>query len=185
MEKQAVSRGDILISEPFLGDANFERSVVLMCEHNESGSFGFVLNQKTELNLKDVLDESCFAEFPVYIGGPVERDTLHFIHRREDLITGGIPIDEGLLWGGDYEEAIHLANLGKIREEEIRFFAGYSGWGSGQLDGELQEEAWIVSRVQAEFLFVNDPEQLWRSVLKNMGGKHKALSNYPIDPRLN
>jgi putative transcriptional regulator len=180
-----LDKGSILVAEPFLGDPNFERSVVLVCEHTQRGSFGLVLNQPTQLTLQDVMQESPFLDLPLYLGGPVQQNTLHFIHRLPNLVPDSIPVARDLYWGGDYEEVKTLLNIGKIQETDIRFFLGYSGWSSGQLESELSEDAWIVSKADASFIFDTPSEQFWRGVLKKMGGKHKLLANYPIDPRLN
>ncbi|MFN3849231.1 MAG: YqgE/AlgH family protein [Spirosomataceae bacterium] len=178
------SKGKLLIAEPFLGDPNFERSVVLLCEHNENGSFGFVLNQQTNLKLEDVIDD-VYADFPLFLGGPVEQNTLHFIHRLGDIIDGTIDIGNGLFWTGDFDSVRSLLNIGKIKENDIRLFIGYSGWSEGQLESEMKRNSWIVSETDANFIFDTPTDQFWRSVLKRMGGEYKVLSNYPTDPRLN
>lgn len=178
------SKGKFLISEPFLGDPNFERSVVLLCEHNEQGSFGLVLNQKSNLSLGDVM-EGIYGDFQLYVGGPVEQNTLHYIHRLGDQIPESIPLGNGIYWSGDFEEIKTLMNIGKIPENDIRFFLGYSGWGERQLTDEMKRNSWIVSNADAEFIFDTPNEQFWRAVLKRMGGEYKVLSNYPTDPRLN
>jgi putative transcriptional regulator len=185
MTKLSPASGRLLIAEPFLGDPNFERSVVLMCEHNEEGSFGLVLNQTTDLTLKDVWPETPYADFPLYIGGPVQQNTLHFIHRLGSEIEQSIEISKGLFWSGDYDQLTSQINLGKIDEKDIRFFAGYSGWSAGQLLKEMQENAWIVSMVESNFIFDTLAKDFWREVLKKMGGEYKSIANYPIDPRLN
>jgi putative transcriptional regulator len=188
-KNQEIRKGQLLVSEPFLGDPNFERTVVLVCEHGDDGSFGFVLNKFTEVNLKDALEEindlNASEDIKLYIGGPVEQNTLHFIHRLGDHIEGSILIAEGVWWGGNYEQIKTMLELNAISSQDIRFFIGYSGWGAGQLDSEVDEKAWIVADTVSEFIFLTPPDKLWREVLKNMGGKYKEISNYPIDPRLN
>jgi len=178
------SQGRLLIAEPFLGDPNFERSVILLCVHNEQGTLGFVLNQPVEANLADIWKEA-YVDFPVFLGGPVEKNTLHFIHRLGDKIEGAEDIGNGLFWGGDYEQVRTLLNLGKVSENDIRFFAGYSGWASGQLANEIKHNSWILSETDASFIFDTPSKEFWRSVLKRMGGENKAKANYPIDPRMN
>ena len=185
MNELKPSQGRLLIAEPFLGDPNFERSVVLVCEHNESGTFGFVLNQTTHLLLKDVIEDEIYAQIPLHIGGPVEQNTLHFVHRMGAVIEDSVQIGEGLYWGGDFEQLRSLLNMGTVTEQDVRFFIGYSGWGSGQLDGELTQNAWIVTETDADFIFDTPANQFWRGILRRMDGKYKALSNYPTDPRLN
>ncbi|GAB3491006.1 YqgE/AlgH family protein [Spirosoma knui] len=179
-----VTNGDLLIAEPFMGDTNFERSVVLVCEHSAAGTFGLVLNQLTDIHLSDVIDE-VHAELPLFVGGPVQQNTLHFIHRRPDLIDNSIRINDGLFWSGDFDQVKQAVNLGTLADKDIRFFIGYSGWSEGQLDEELGQKAWIVSRTDANFLFNTPTNEFWRGVLKRMGGEYKSIAHYPVDPRLN
>ena len=178
------AKGNLLIAEPFLGDANFERSVVLLCEHNENGSFGFVLNQTSNLLLNDVLNEPTATNLPLYVGGPVQQNTLHFIHQLS-FLEEALPLGNGLFWSGDFEQMTTLLNIGKISERDVRFFIGYSGWGNGQLDQEMQRQSWIVSKTTADFIFETPTDQFWRAVLRQMGGEYKVKSHYPTDPRLN
>jgi putative transcriptional regulator len=184
MPAQKPAKGKLLIAEPFLGDPNFERSVVFLCEHNERGTFGLVLNQGTNLYLNDVLPDPVVSNLPLYVGGPVEQNTLHFIHRLS-FLEDAVEISAGLFWSGDYEQIMSLLNIGKITEQDVRFFVGYSGWSAGQLEDELSKDAWIVSETDAAFIFETPAEQFWRAVLRRMGGEYRIKSHYPIDPRLN
>ena len=177
-------KGKLIIAEPFLGDRNFERSVVLLCEHNQEGSFGLVLNQLTNLQLDDVI-ENIYAEFPLFLGGPVEQNTLHFIHRLGNEIDNTIEIGNGIFWSGDFEQVKTLINIGKISANDIRLFVGYSGWSAEQLEREIKQDAWIISEIDAEVIFDTPSKDFWREVLKRMGGEYKVLANYPTDPRLN
>jgi putative transcriptional regulator len=179
-----LAKGKILIAEPFLGDPNFERSVILLCDHNEHGSFGFVLNQSTDLNLGDLLTKNVYPDIKVNIGGPVQKDTLHFLHTNPTLIKGGLEIIKGLYWGGNFNEMIEKLNLGLVTTTQIRFFIGYSGWGAGQLENELKRNSWIISKTNTENIMQTNKEY-WRDELKKMGGDYKVMANYPIDPRLN
>jgi putative transcriptional regulator len=176
--------GKVLIAEPFLGDPNFERSVVLICEHNKEGSFGLVLNNVSKNTIADVVDD-IYAEFPLFIGGPVEQNTLHFVHRLGHLIEDSIDLGNGIFWSGDFESIKSLLSIGTIKSEDIRFFIGYSGWGAGQLGNELSQNTWFVSDINSDVLFEEYTNQFWRTVLKRMGGDYKVLANYPVDPRLN
>jgi putative transcriptional regulator len=180
-----VSKGSLLIAKPFLGDPNFERGVIVMCEHNEEGSFGFVLNQTTDLFLGDVLEETIYQDITLHLGGPVEKNTLHFIHRRPDLISGGAEIMKNVYWGGDFTSVKTLLNLNTLHQDDVRFFIGYSGWSGGQLDEELSQDSWIVSNTTSDFLFTTPPGNFWREILRNMGGEYRSIAHYPIDPRLN
>ncbi|MFN4146816.1 MAG: YqgE/AlgH family protein [Runella sp.] len=177
-------RGKLLIAEPFLGDPNFERSVVFLCEHNAQGTFGLVLNQPTSLQLNDVLRQPVATNLPLYIGGPVEQNTLHILHRLS-IIEDATEVGENLFWSGDFEQITTLLNVGKISERDIRFFLGYSGWSAGQLDDEMRQNAWIVSQATGEFIFDTPADQFWRAILRSMGGAYRIKSHYPIDPSLN
>jgi putative transcriptional regulator len=178
-------KGRLLISEPFLPDPNFERTVVLLCEHNEEGSFGFVLNKPSILKLPEVMEDLTAFDNVVYVGGPVQQDTLHFIHRNETL-SHAVEIAAHVYWGGDFESLIVLHDTKQLSTNDVRFFLGYSGWGPGQLDGELEQDSWIVcDYVTDQLLFETDPQLMWRKALENMGGRFSMYSNYPVDPRLN
>ena len=178
--------GNLLISEPFLQDENFVRSVVLLCEHNSEGSFGFVLNKPSILNLGDLVDELSFLENQVYVGGPVQQNTLHFIYFSKQPLNGSVLVGEDLWWGGAYEDLVEKLKLGDLASHEVMFFIGYSGWGAGQLADELEEQTWIVCEEKLnQDTIQNTPEELWKVLLKNMGGEYKLIANYPLDPRLN
>jgi putative transcriptional regulator len=181
----AAGPGILLISDPFLKDPNFLRSVVFICEHREEGSFGFVINKSIEPALGDLIEGAEGIQFPVYEGGPVQKDTLHFIHRRPDLIPAGIEVVDGIFWGGDFEEVLSLLRAKKINKEEIRFFLGYSGWSEGQLEEELNEKSWITRAASPSLVFNSDPNATWKDALGDLGGEYKQMTNYPIDPQLN
>jgi putative transcriptional regulator len=178
-------KGRLLVSEPFLPDPNFERTVVLLCEHNEEGSFGFVLNKPSILKVNEVMEDISVLDNLVYIGGPVQQDTLHFIHRNA-ILENAVEIVDHVYWGGAFENLMALCDTHQIESKDIRFFLGYSGWGPGQLDAELDLDSWIVcDYVTDQLLFDTGPEIMWRKALENMGGRFSVYSNYPVDPRLN
>lgn len=178
-------KGRLLISEPFLPDPNFERTVVLLCEHNEEGSFGFVLNKPSILKVNEIMEDMTDLDNLVYVGGPVQQDTLHFIHRNA-VLDNAVEIVNQIFWGGSFENLMLLCETNQITSNDIRFFLGYSGWGPGQLDTELDQESWIVcDYVTDQLLFDTGPEIMWRKALENMGGRYSMYSNYPVDPRLN
>ncbi|GAB4232254.1 MAG: YqgE/AlgH family protein [Ekhidna sp.] len=180
------SRGDLLISEPYLPDPNFERTVIYLCEHDEEGTFGFVLNRKAHVQLADVVDEAGNYKAELFIGGPVQQDTLHFIHRDETLAKGSSEVGNGVHWGGSFEKLLELLNTKAISETDIRFFLGYSGWSPGQLMDEMKEKSWIVLKgASSEMIFDWNNHDLWKECLRTMGGKYRLMANYPKDPRLN
>lgn len=180
------SVGKLLISEPFLADPNFKRSVVLLTEYGEEGAVGFILNQPSNLVVKDLIPDLWMADFPVFIGGPVEVDTIHFIHRCYDKLNSGEEVAEGIYWGGDFETLKILINNNSIQEDEVKFFLGYSGWGFHQLEDEIATNTWIVSdQYHQETIFSNNEEELWKEVIINLGPKYAHVSNFPTDPNLN
>jgi putative transcriptional regulator len=180
-----ISAGKILIADPFLKDPNFKRSVVIVCEHQDSGSFGFVLNKLYEQVLGDLIADLEGSTFPVYYGGPVQLDTIHFLHRCPELISGGFEISEGIFWGGDFEEVADLIKADRLRETDIRFFIGYSGWGEGQLEEEMKLKSWITSKATPPLIFPTNANNIWKDALKELGGEYELMTNYPIDPQLN
>lgn len=179
-----VESGYLLVSEPFMPDPNFERSVVLICEHKgESGSFGLIMNKATDVNVGELIDLESLQN-QLFIGGPVEQNTLHFIHKFHTL-EGAILLKDDIYWGGNFEQLKVYANSGIIHDDNCRFFMGYSGWSKKQLENEVEKNAWIICKTDLHIIFEAEPEALWREILKAMGGKYKVFSNFPDDPRLN
>ena len=186
-QKQAdPQKGDFLISEPFLPDPNFDRTVVLLCEHNEEGSVGFILNKPSILKFDEAVEDVDDFDVSLYVGGPVQQDTLHFIHRAGDLLEGSMLIKDGIYWGGNYEQLIVLINSGSIDTKDFKFFLGYSGWAPGQLEEELKQKSWIIADdASVKQVFDINSKLLWKEILNGMGGKFKIIANFPVDPRMN
>ncbi len=180
-----LDKGILLISDPFLKDPNFIRTVILLCEHQFEGSFGFVLNKTFDQELGDLITHAEGIRFPVYDGGPVQKDTLHFLHQCPDLIPGGIEVIDGIFWGGDFEDVLTLLKENKLGKNDIRFFLGYSGWSEGQLLNELADKSWITREANRPLVFNLNTPQLWKAALKDLGGEYSQMINYPIDPQLN
>lgn len=181
----SLSAGILLIADPFLKDPNFMRTVVFLCEHQEEGSFGFVLNKNYEHTLNELVSGLEDLEIPVYLGGPVQMDTIHFLHQYPDKITGGYEVIDGVYWGGSFETAIALIRAGEVDPAKIRFYIGYSGWGSGQLDDELKEKTWLTVHAIRKLVFHKNPDEIWKEALRHMGGDYEIMVNFPIDPQLN
>ncbi len=165
-------------------DANFQRTVILLVEHNKDGSLGFVLNRKLDAKLGELVEMLAGTEHTVYIGGPEQQQTHHFIHQLQDL-EDTIEIFEGVYWGGSFEVLTQRLVNGLVSEEDVLFFVGYSGWGPGQLASELERKSWIVAPEHPDFIFREEKTDMWKELLKTLGDKYKIISNYPIDPRLN
>lgn len=177
--------GILLISDPFLKDKNFSRSVILICDHQQEGSFGFILNKIYEHKLSDMLSDFDNLDFPLYYGGPVQQQTIHFIHKRPDLIEDGVEIMDNIYWGGDFDSIPILIKEKRITPSEIRFFIGYSGWSEGQLDEELKTKSWITRQANSKLIFNSKAENVWKDSLKDLGSEYSQMANYPIDPLLN
>ena len=177
--------GVLLIADPFLKDPNFRRTVVFLCEHQNEGSFGFVLNRNYEFTLDQLMASAEGMPLPVFYGGPVQLDTIHFLHQYPEKIPGGFEVTDGIFWGGDFETAIALLKEGEIETAGIRFFIGYSGWSEGQLQDELKENAWITSMGKSKLIFHKDMNAIWKEALIDLGGEYEQLINYPNDPQLN
>lgn len=177
--------GRLLISEPFMGDYYFGRSVVLIIDHNEEGSFGVVLNKLIEAPLNDVLKGLPPFESKIYLGGPVDTSSTFYIHSLGSKIEGSLDIGNGLFWGGDIELIKEMILLNQLNSSNIRFFIGYSGWEANQLVGELESNSWIVSP-ETDKSILNIPVQdMWKSSLQNMGSVYNYWSKFPIDPGMN
>ena len=182
--------GTLLLSQPFLGDPHFERSAVLLCRDEPArGTFGLVLSRPAALTLRDVLAlprgaASPVADLPLYPGGPVGPDTLHYLHRRPD-VPAATPLGDGVYWGGDFETLLGLLTSGEAAAADVRLFVGYAGWGAGQLAAERRARRWVTHPASAGKVFTLAPDAFWRAVLREKGGRFKAWANYPADPRLN
>lgn len=183
--KLKPKRGRLLISYPLLNDPYFKRTVVLLCEHNEEGSFGFVLNKYLDISLSELVDELPDTANRISMGGPVQTSNLYFLHTVGPDIEGSIPITKNLYLGGRFEVLRDQLLSGKIDDKQVRFFIGYSGWSENQLDGELKENAWIISEAPANLLMNTNQDELWEKVLKRMGKDYSFLVNLPEDPSLN
>ena len=177
--------GILLIADPFLKDPNFMRTVVFLCEHQEEGSFGFVLNRNYDYTLDELVNGLDDLKLPVFYGGPVQMDTIHFLHQYPEQIPGGYEIAEGVYWGGDFDMAIQMIRKGEINLQKIRFYIGYSGWGNGQLNDELKEKSWLTVKATRKIIFHKETEEIWKESLKLLGGDYEMMINFPIDPQLN
>lgn len=179
-------KGRLLISEPFLQNAYFQRSVVLLVEHNVQGSMGFVLNKKTTLWVNDFFDGfDDVPRIPVYLGGPVLADRLFFIHSLGNIIPDSIRINDNLYFDGDFRALRRYLLSGKPVNGNIKFFLGYSGWTENQLDGEIEQDSWLVSHSSNGNLMLAEDESFWKHSVEFVGGSYLTWINYPKDPILN
>ncbi|WP_282039052.1 YqgE/AlgH family protein [Saccharicrinis aurantiacus] len=178
-------KGTILIADPFLKGPYFSRSIVLLTEYGAHGAVGFVLNKTSHIFPDEIIDDLLSFKGELYIGGPVSSDTLHFIHKLGDKIPGALKISDSLYWGGEFEVLKELINKGKADASNVKFFAGYSGWSSGQLEEEINENSWIVTEMNEEFVMERGVDSIWRDSLSQLGGKYETWSKFPEDPTSN
>lgn len=179
------AKGRILLSEPLMGDYFFGRSVVLLAEHNEEGSFGTILNKPISANFNEVVKDFPDFDAPVYLGGPVDTENLFYIHTKGELLPDSLEIIKGVFWGGDIEMLKEMMLLKTIHPEDIRFFIGYSGWAARQLDLELEKNSWIIARTTSKQVFDIEPATMWEHIVNQMGEEYKYWKKFPVDPNAN
>lgn len=186
MISEKLQKGQLLIAEPsIIGDLSFNRSVILLADHNAEGSVGFILNKPLKYTIHDLLPE-IKANFKIYNGGPVEQDNLYFIHNVPNLIPNSIEISSGIFWGGDFELTKELINQGLVKKKNIRFFLGYTGWDSEQLENEMQSNSWILSKNIYENKILGKASiHFWKEKIIELGGEYLIWSNAPENPILN
>jgi putative transcriptional regulator len=180
------AKGKILLSDPFLDEEYFRRSVIYLCEHNDEGSFGFVLNNLVDLNLHEIEDTFPNVESSISIGGPVEPNSLYFLHSLGDQIINSVSVEEGIYLGGDFQQLTNLVRSDQSLVSQIRFFIGYTGWSKDQLEMEITSNSWVVADFDsAQNLFQAKEELSWKLLMENLGEKFKVIANFPLDPRDN
>lgn len=186
MISEKLQKGQLLIAEPsIIGDLSFNRSVILLADHNEEGSVGFILNKPLKYTIKDLLPE-IDANFKIYNGGPVEQDNLYFIHNVPHLIPNSIEISNGIFWGGDFDLTKDLINKGLLKKKNIRFFLGYTGWDSEQLETEMLSNSWILTKnVYENKILGKASVHFWKEKIIELGGEYLIWSNAPENPILN
>ena len=178
-------KGRLLIAEPsILNDSSFNRAIILITEHSDSNSVGFIFNRPLEYTLHDLLPD-INSDFIIYQGGPVEQENLYFVHKVPELIPDSIEVDKGIYWGGSFEVLKQLLNEDSLSKNDIRFFLGYSGWGKHQLTDELNINSWFISENDSKNIFSDDDTSLWKKKILEKGGDYKLWANAPNDVNLN
>lgn len=176
---EALMSGKVLLAEPFMLDPNFKRTAVILCEHNEDGSIGFIMNRPTNMRIDTLIEDFPECDAEVYFGGPVQTDTIHYLHGVGDLLEDSVKITDGVYWGGNFEKLKFLINAKLISPPQIRFFIGYSGWEEGQLRNEMEYGSWVVAELDANYVFKSDPDRLWQQVMHNKGNTFSVIAEMP------
>jgi putative transcriptional regulator len=184
-EDKIPEKGKILISEPFLPDTFFNRTIVYLADHTAEGSVGFILNKKLEIRVSDAISGfNKWTEF-LSMGGPVAPDTLHYLHNQGDMIPKSVWVDDNIFWGGDIDFIRSMIEAGKISKSQIRFFLGYSGWSAGQLEKELKENSWVIAKIKTDIVLNNQVGNTWKKVLRSLNNKYRMWADFPESPDMN
>lgn len=178
--KTAPQSGSLLLADPHLTEDFFQRAAILLVAHDPTESFGLVLNHPTELVLSDLF-EHIELDLPIYNGGPVAPEQLFYLHRFAN-IKGATRVTEQLYFGGDWQEVLTNAIVLKKPENHLRLFAGYAGWGAGQLTAELEDHAWICTTVfQDQTLLKVAPNSLWKKSMLEQEPKLALFAHFPLN----
>lgn len=178
-------KGQILIAEPFLNDIYFKRSIVLLTEHGPEGTVGFVLNKPVNMLINEVINDMPRFDGYLSIGGPVNTNTVHYIHTLGPKIPNSIPVKEDLWWGGDFDVLKELVRDKQVARHQVIFFLGYSGWMPDQLRNELMQNSWLVGELDTRTIMQHNKNNLWVETLTKMGNRYKMWVNCPEDPSMN
>lgn len=184
-EENVNFEGKVLVSDPFLQDPYFTRSVVLITEMNENGSIGFILNKPLSLSVEDAIEG--FPDFDKFLslGGPVDQETMLFVHRKGDILDGSLPLSNGLYWGGDFEQLKVLISQELIKPDDIYFYLGYAGWSPEQLEAEIEQGNWSVSDFSPVYLEDDESDNTWKRAMLRSNSPNAFLANFPENPSLN
>ncbi len=178
MKDKILEQGMLLISDPFMMDPYFKKTVLALCDYSkQDGAVGFILNRPTNLKMEDVLFDFPQIDCQVFYGGPVANETIHYIHRKGDLIENSREIMPGLFWGGDFGKLKFLIKNEVILPQDIRFYIGYSGWSAGQLEEEVETNSWITDTLDLNYPFKNNSQEMWYNCLHNKGNHFSVLAD--------
>ncbi len=183
----SLKKGIFLIADPKLRDPNFSQTVILLCEHNNQGSLGVVVNRPTTLRLSDAipnLNDHCSTTDVIYAGGPVQQDHIMTLYRAEEQIPESKHVAAGMYLGGSL--AILENMLASVSStNSIRAYVGYAGWSSNQLESELEESSWKLVPADQKFVFDMEPTKVWATLLASLGKSYSIYENMPPDPTMN
>ncbi len=185
---QEYGKGNFLIAKPVLPDPNLSRTVILLCNHDDMGSFGLVINRPALVNSKEVFKEMGMSGFPsgkIYVGGPVSPSQVFYLCRSEEPLPELEPICDGVYMGMSSELLDNLMTRFKDPEKNIRFYLGYSGWGAGQLADEMTRLSWLTSQASSKFVFQENEDGIWANVVHSLGKDYEYLIQAPVNPQWN
>jgi putative transcriptional regulator len=184
-EDKIAEKGSILISEPFLADTFFSRSVVYLVDHSDEGSIGFIINKSLDIRIENAVEGFDNFSDTISMGGPVAANTLHYLHTMGDLIPNSFWVRDNIFWGGDLDAIRKMTSKGVINHDQIRFFLGYSGWSPGQLQKELNENSWVIVRTRPETIMMSRGEDSWKAILRSINKKYRIWADFPESPEMN
>ena len=187
-KNKQYGKGSLLIANPVLPDPNFSRTVILLCNHNDQGSFGLVINRSTQLKAPDLfssIDILKSYNAKIYMGGPVSQSMVFYLYRSAKDVIDLDKICSGVYLGSNLEtlESLYL-DIGNPGEN-IRFYLGYSGWSGGQLDGEMEQNSWLVQNANEKLVFLDSEELIWLKAVNSLGEKYQYLTKAPVNPQWN
>ena len=185
---EKYGKGYFLIANPVLPDPNFSRTVVLLCNHDDQGSFGLVINRMAPLNAKEIFEEMGMRKSSsdrIFIGGPVSPSQVFYLCRSKTLLPELEHICDDVYLGMSWELLDNLMIRVEEPEKNIRFYLGYSGWGEGQLEGEMTRLSWLTCQAQSEFVFQENEDGIWANAVKSMGKDYEYLIKAPVNPQWN
>lgn len=180
-----LGRGKLLISDPYKTGDLFERSVVYICEHDDKGSFGFIVNKPIQVKMKGIGAKFPDSIFTAFQGGPCDVDSLFFFHTLGNQIKDSLNMGQGLFLGTNYQELYNIVTPDLVEEGAIKIFIGYSGWSPGQLEQELLRNSWMVCPLEEGRDIMVSNDQLWEDLLTKMGHKYQIMSRFPRNPNDN
>ena len=186
-QKAPLGKGIFLVASPALRDPNFRQTVVLLCEHSDEGALGFVVNRPTAMGLSEVLPQIPVLEgqrHVLFSGGPVQTNQVMVLYRLQNLPDGSHHVFDGVFLGGDFSLLDQILTS-ESTTERFRAYAGYSGWGPGQLENEMQSGSWITLPADPALVFETDPAKVWAEILRSLGEPFRIYAEMPFDPNLN
>lgn len=169
--------GKILISEPFMLDNNFKEAVILLCDKQPmDGTVGFILNKPIDMMIHQLVKDFPNKDFPVYYGGPVGHDTIHYIHKLGEILNESVHVIDDIYWGGNFNQLKALVEQNLVELNDIKFFVGYSGWSPGQLEAEIQMGSWVIDDMDPNYLLKISDKKLWKSSMQNKSDSYGIIA---------